>query len=73
MGYLMEIVVTGNHPGQRMLFSEPALFVGLHVMVLLIHGRTLIALIHCSVVLLVTQLHGVVNTRGCNLPAYCTQ
>jgi len=45
----MEVVITGIRPGQKMLFSKPALFVGLHVIVLLIHGRTLTALVHCSV------------------------
>ena len=51
----MEVVITGIHPGQKVLFSKPALFVGLHVMVLLIHRRTVTALIHCSVVPTVTQ------------------
>jgi hypothetical protein len=36
MGCLMEVVVTGIRPGQNILFIIPALFVGLHVMVLLI-------------------------------------
>lgn len=55
MGCLMEVLITGIHPGQKMLFSKPALFVDLHVMVLLIHGRIVAALIHCSVVPSVTQ------------------
>jgi len=51
----MEVVITGIHLGQKMLFSKPALYVGLHVMILLIRGRTVTALIHCSVVPSVTQ------------------
>jgi len=51
----MEVVITGIHPGQKMLCSKLGLFVGLHVIVLLIHGRTVTALMHCSVVPSVTQ------------------
>lgn len=55
MGCLVEVVITGIHPGQKMLFSKSALFVGLHVIVLRIHGRAVTALVHCSVVPSVTQ------------------
>ena len=54
MGCLMEVVITGICSGQNK-FSKPALFVGLHVMVLLFHGRTVTALILCSVVPSVTK------------------
>ena len=50
----MEIVITGNHPGQKSVVQQTCLVFGF-VMVLLIHGRIVIPLIHYSVVLSVTQ------------------
>ena len=68
----MEIVITGNHPGQKSVVQQTCLVFGFacHGFAYSWKNCDTPHTLQCSS-LSYTELHGLVNTRGCNLHAYC--